>query len=199
MITIGLTGSIGMGKSTTAKLFEDEGVAVCDSDAVVHQLYTGEAVALIEEAFTGTTENGEVNRQKLGEALRQNPANFEKLEQIVHPLVRKKQQAFLDHERQGGAEFALLDIPLLFETGAESRVDKIVVVSCDADVQRQRVLSRPGMTEEKFQMILARQMPDEEKRRRADFIIDTGRGIDEARVQVKAVLAALRFERKEKV
>ncbi|MES5101000.1 dephospho-CoA kinase [Agrobacterium sp. BA1120] len=199
MITIGLTGSIGMGKSTTAKLFEEDGVAVCDSDAVVHQLYTGEAVALIEEAFNGTTENGQVNRQRLGEALRQNPANFEKLEQIVHPLVRKKQHVFLDHERQGGAEFALLDIPLLFETGAESRVDKIVVVSCDADIQRQRVMSRPGMTEEKFQMILARQMPDEEKRRRADFIIDTGRGIEEARVQVKAVLAALRFERKEKV
>ncbi len=199
MITIGLTGSIGMGKSTTAKLFDEEGVAVCDSDAVVHQLYAGEAVALIEEAFTGTTENREVDRQKLGEALRQNPANFEKLEQIVHPLVRKKQKAFLDHEQQAGAEFALLDIPLLFETGAESRVDKIVVVSCDKDIQRQRVLSRPGMTEEKFQMILARQMPDEEKRRRADFIIDTGRGIEEARVQVKAVLAALRFERKEKV
>ncbi len=199
MITIGLTGSIGMGKSTTAKLFEEEGVAVCDSDAVVHQLYAGEAVALIEEAFTGTTENGQVNRQKLGEALRQNPANFGKLEQIVHPLVRRKQQVFLDHERHASAEFALLDIPLLFETGAESRVDKIVVVSCDADIQRQRVLSRPGMTEEKFQMILARQMPDEEKRRRADFIIDTGRGIEEARVQVKAVLAALRFERKEKV
>ncbi|KAA3510587.1 dephospho-CoA kinase [Agrobacterium rosae] len=199
MITIGLTGSIGMGKSTTAQLFAQEGIAICDSDAVVHQLYENEAASLIEDAFRGTTEAGRVNREKLGQILRQNPANFAKLEQLVHPLVRSKQDEFLERERQNGSAFALLDIPLLFETGAETRVDVIVVVSCAPDIQRQRVLSRPGMSEEKFQMILARQRPDEEKRKRADFIIDTGRGLEDARVQVQAVLVALRTRRDGKV
>ncbi|WP_320196921.1 dephospho-CoA kinase [Agrobacterium rosae] len=199
MITIGLTGSIGMGKSTTAQLFAQEGIAVCDSDAVVHQLYENEAVPLIENAFPGTMEVGRVNREKLGQILRQNPANFAKLEQLVHPMVRSKQDEFLERERQNGHAFALLDIPLLFETGAETRVDVIVVVSCAPDIQRQRVLSRPGMSEEKFQMILARQIPDEEKRKRADFIIDTGRGLEDARVQVQAVLVALRTRRDGKV
>ncbi|WP_421361996.1 dephospho-CoA kinase [Agrobacterium rosae] len=199
MITIGLTGSIGMGKSTTAELFAQEGVAVCDSDAVVHKLYEEEAAPLIEDAFPGTTEAGRVNREKLGQILRQNPANFAKLEQLVHPLVRSKQDEFLERERQNGSAFALLDIPLLFETGAEKRVDVIVVVSCAPDIQRQRVLSRPGMSEEKFDMILGRQMPDEEKRKRADFIIDTGRGLDDAHVQVQAVLVALRTRRDGKV
>ncbi|MGV1872479.1 dephospho-CoA kinase [Agrobacterium rosae] len=199
MITIGLTGSIGMGKSTTAQLFAQEGIAICDSDAVVHQLYENEAASLIEDAFPGTTEAGRVNREKLGQILRQNPANFAKLEQLVHPLVRSKQDEFLERERQNGSAFALLDIPLLFETGAETRVDVIVVVSCAPDIQRQRVLSRPGMSEEKFQMILGRQMPDEEKRKRADFIIDTGRGLEDARVQVQAVLVALRTRRDGKV
>ena len=191
MIILGLTGSIGMGKSTTAELFVAEGIAVCDSDAVVHRLYQGEAVPLIEDAFNGTTRDSAVDREKLGDVLRQNPANFARLEKIVHPLVRRKQEEFLEHQRNAGASLAVLDIPLLFETGAESRVDTIVVVSCPADIQRQRVLARPGMTEEKFQMILARQMPDEEKRRRADFIIDTSRGIADAHEQVKSVLAAL--------
>ncbi|POO54535.1 dephospho-CoA kinase [Agrobacterium rosae] len=199
MITIGLTGSIGMGKSTTAQLFAQEGIAICDSDAVVHQLYENEAAPLIENAFPGTTEAGRVNREKLGQILRQNPANFAKLEQLVHPLVSSKQDEFLERERQNGSEFALLDIPLLFETGADTRVDVIVVVSCAPDIQRQRVLSRPGMSEEKFAMILARQMPDEEKRKRADFIIDTGRGLDDARAQVQAVLVALRTRRDGKV
>ncbi|WP_416407808.1 dephospho-CoA kinase [Agrobacterium rosae] len=199
MITIGLTGSIGMGKSTTAQLFAQEGIAVCDSDAVVHQLYEDEAAPLIENAFPGTTEAGRVNREKLGQILRQNPANFAKLEQLVHPLVRNKQQEFLERERHNGSEFALLDIPLLFETRAETRVDVIVVVSCAPDIQRQRVLSRHGMSEEKFQMILGRQMPDEEKRKRADFIIDTGRGLEDARAQVQAVLVALRTRRDGKV
>lgn len=191
MITIGLTGSIGMGKSTTAQLFVDEGVAVCDSDAVVHDLYRHEAVPLVEVAFPGTTENGEINRQKLGEQLRQNPANFAILEKIVHPLVRKKQDDFLLAQRAAGADFAVLDIPLLFETGSEDRVDVIAVVSCPPDIQRQRVLAREGMTAEKFDMILARQMPDGEKRKRADFIIETGFGISDAREQVKAVLHTL--------
>lgn len=198
MITIGLTGSIGMGKSTTAQLFTAEGIAVCDSDAVVHQLYQNEALAPIEDAFNGTTRDGRVDREKLGEALRENPANFARLEKIVHPLVRSRQEQFLDDQRKAGSAFAVLDIPLLFETGSESRVDTIVVVSCPPDIQKERVLARPGMTEEKFRMILARQMPDEEKRRRADFVIDTSRGIADAHEQVKSVLAALRAGRKGK-
>ncbi|GAK71497.1 dephospho-CoA kinase [Agrobacterium rubi TR3 = NBRC 13261] len=195
MITIGLTGSIGMGKSTTAKLFADEAVAVCDSDALVHDLYGNEAVPLIEGAFPGTTTDGRVDREKLSEHLRQNPAHFKMLEAIVHPLVQQKQRQVLEMQRSRGAEFALLDIPLLFETGAETRVDSVVVVSCAPDIQRQRVLSRPGMTEEKFQMILARQLPDAEKKRRANFVIDTGQGLDGARSQVRAVLAGLRAEK----
>lgn len=195
MITIGLTGSIGMGKSTTSKLFEDEGVAVCDSDAVVHQLYLDEAVEPIEKAFPGVVENGEVNRKILGDLLRENPANFTVLEEIVHPLVRKRQAAFLQSSREAGFDFALLDIPLLFETGAENRVDAIVVVTCAPEIQKQRVMDRPGMTEEKLQMILARQMPDQEKRRRADYIIDTSNGIADARVQVKAILDKLKSDR----
>ncbi|XHE12881.1 dephospho-CoA kinase [Agrobacterium deltaense] len=191
MIVIGLTGSIGMGKTTTAKLFAEEGVPVLDSDEVVHALYRAEAVGLIETAFPGTTVSGAVDRQKLGEVLRENPANFGKLEAIVHPLVREKQEAFLAKAREEARQFALLDIPLLFETGAEERVDRIVVVSCAPDIQRQRVLSRPGMTEEKFEMILARQMPDTEKRQRADFVIDTGNGVEAARDQVRGILQRL--------
>ncbi|MDH0614836.1 MULTISPECIES: dephospho-CoA kinase [unclassified Agrobacterium] len=191
MIVIGLTGSIGMGKTTTAKLFAGEGVPVLDSDEVVHGLYRAEAVPLLEAAFPGTTVSGVVDRQKLGEVLRQNPANFGKLEEIVHPLVRKRQEAFLAAARKEDRQFALLDIPLLFETGAESRVDKVVVVSCAPEIQRERVLSRPGMTEEKFEMILARQMPDAEKRRRADFIVDSGNGAEAARDQVREILQRL--------
>ncbi|MGV1986719.1 dephospho-CoA kinase [Agrobacterium sp. 22-221-1] len=194
MIVIGLTGSIGMGKTTTAKLFAGEGVPVLDSDEVVHGLYRAEAVPLIEAAFPGTTVSGAVDRQKLGEVLRQNPANFSRLEEIVHPLVRGRQEAFLEQARKEDRQFALLDIPLLFETGAESRVDKVVVVSCAPEIQRERVLSRPGMTEEKFEMILARQMPDAEKRRRADFIVDSGNGVEAARDQVREILQKLAAE-----
>ncbi|WLD96628.1 dephospho-CoA kinase [Agrobacterium leguminum] len=194
MIVIGLTGSIGMGKTTTAKLFAGEGVPVLDSDEVVHGLYRTEAVPLIEAAFPGTTVSGAVDRQKLGEVLRQNPANFSRLEEIVHPLVRGRQEAFLEQARKEDRQFALLDIPLLFETGAESRVDKVVVVSCAPEIQRERVLSRPGMTEEKFEMILARQMPDAEKRRRADFIVDSGNGVEAARDQVREILQKLAAE-----
>ncbi|MFJ1311232.1 dephospho-CoA kinase [Agrobacterium sp. P15N1-A] len=194
MIVIGLTGSIGMGKTTTAKLFAGEGVPVLDSDEVVHGLYRAEAVPLIEAAFPGTTVSGTVDRQRLGEVLRQNPANFSRLEEIVHPLVRGRQEAFLEQARKEDRQFALLDIPLLFETGAESRVDKVVVVSCAPQIQRERVLSRPGMTEEKFEMILARQMPDAEKRRRADFIVDSGNGVEAARDQVREILQKLAAE-----
>jgi len=194
MIVIGLTGSIGMGKTTTAKLFAGEGVPVLDSDEVVHGLYRTEAAPLIEAAFPGTTVSGVVDRQKLGDVLRKNPANFGRLEEIVHPLVRKRQEAFLAAARKDDRQFALLDIPLLFETGAESRVDKVVVVSCAPEIQRERVLSRPGMTEEKFEMILARQTPDAEKRRRADFIVDSGSGVEAARDQVREILQKLAAE-----
>ena len=191
MIVIGLTGSIGMGKTTTAKLFAEEGVPVCDSDAVVHDLYQNEAVGPIANIFPDAVKDGTINRDRLSKILRENPAQFPALERIVHPLVRTKQDAFVETQRRNGESFALLDIPLLFETKAEARVDAVVVVSCAAEIQRQRVLSRPGMTEEKFQMILARQMPDGEKRKKADFLIDTGRGIEDARTQVRAVLDAL--------
>jgi len=191
MIVIGLTGSIGMGKTTTAKLFAEEGVPVLDSDEVVHELYRAEAVPLIESAFPGATISGMVDRQKLGDMLRKNPANFTRLEEIVHPLVRKRQEAFLAKARKDDRAFALLDIPLLFETGAEGRVDKVVVVSCAPEIQHERVLSRPGMTEEKFEMILARQMPDAEKRERADFVVDSGNGVEAARDQVKEILQKL--------
>lgn len=191
MIVIGLTGSIGMGKTTTAKLFAAEGIPVLDSDAVVHDLYSAEAVPMIEAAFPATTISGTVDRLELGNILRENPANFRMLEAIVHPLVRERQEAFLRKAREENQNFAVLDIPLLFETGGETRVDKVVVVSCAPEIQRQRVLSRPGMTEEKFEMILARQMPDAEKRRRADFIIDSGNGVEAARDQVREILQRL--------
>ncbi|TRB04976.1 dephospho-CoA kinase [Agrobacterium tumefaciens] len=194
MIVIGLTGSIGMGKTTTAKLFAEEGVPVLDSDEVVHGLYRAEAVPLIESAFPGTTVSGTVDRRKLADVLRENPANFTRLEAIVHPLVRRRQDVFLAEAAKDGRQFALLDIPLLFETAAESRVDKVVVVSCAPEIQRERVLSRPGMTQEKFEMILARQMPDAEKRRRADFIVDSGNGVEAARDQVRGILQKLAAE-----
>ncbi|THV22151.1 dephospho-CoA kinase [Peteryoungia ipomoeae] len=194
MIIIGLTGSIGMGKSTTAALFAAEGVPVNDADQVVHDLYRGLAVPLIEAAFPGVATSGEVDRQKLVAALAQNPANFSKLESIVHPMVREHEREFLRQQAARGTDIVLLDIPLLFETAGEDRVDVIVVVSCDASIQRQRVLSRPGMTPEKFELILARQLPDAEKRIRADYIIDTGHGIEDARRQVQSLLAQIRAQ-----
>ncbi|OCJ09632.1 dephospho-CoA kinase [Rhizobium sp. AC27/96] len=196
MIKIGLTGSIGMGKSTSAKLFAEAGIPVNDSDAVVHDLYSGEAVALVEAAFPGSTRDGVVDRQELGRKLATDPSGFKRLEVIVHPLVRERERSFLGTQRQAGADMVVLDIPLLFETGGDKRVDKIVVVSCDPQIQRQRVLARPGMTEQKFEMILSRQTPDAEKRARADYIIDTGGSIDAAREQVKEIIADLRRQPK---
>lgn len=192
MIRIGITGSIGMGKSTTARLFAEEGIPVNDADQVVHQLYADEAVEAISEAFPESIVDGVVDRTILSGLLAKNPASFRLLEKIVHPLVLRQEQDFLETWRQKGAKLVVLDIPLLFETGAIDRVDKIVVVTCDDETQRKRVMERPGMTEEKFGMILARQMPDAEKRRRADFIIDTGQGIADARDQVKKILRTLR-------
>ena len=191
MFVLGLTGSIGMGKSVTAQLFADEGVPVHDSDAVVHALYEGEAAPLIEAAFPGTTKAGRVDREKLGRAVVDDRAALKKLESIVHPLVQEAERQFLDQARADGAKVALLDIPLLFETGAEARVDAVVVVTAPEDMQRQRVLERPGMTPEKFAALLARQMPDAEKRARADFIVDSGQGLDHARMQVRQILARI--------
>ncbi len=191
MIVLGLTGSIGMGKSTTAGMFTALGVPVNDADAVVHELYRGEAVTPIETAFPGSTTNGLVDRAALSEALAKHPEGFKTLEAIVHPLVREKERAFLDRERGAGAPLVVLDIPLLYETGGEGRVDAVAVVTCDAAIQRARVLSRPGMTPEKFALILSRQMPDEEKRARANYVIDTGHGLDAARQRVEEIVSAL--------
>lgn len=194
MILLGLTGSIGMGKSTTAKLFEEEGIPVNDADQVVHELYRGEAVEPVEAAFPGVTVDGVVDRQALSKILAGNPALFKTLETIVHPLVQARERRFVEEARAAGADLVVLDIPLLFEAGGEGRVDRIAVVSCAPEEQRRRVLSRPGMTEEKFALILSRQMPDSEKRTRADFIIDTGEGIDKAREQVRSIIRRLRKE-----
>lgn len=193
MIVIGLTGSIGMGKSATAGMFADAGVPVSESDAIVHRLYEqgGAAVAHVGKAFPDVVTDGAIDRQKLSRHLARHPDDFARLEAIVHPLVRAEQQAFLDEARRRGAPLVVLDIPLLFETGRDRDVDSIVVVSAPEAVQRERVLARPGMTEEKFQSILARQLPDVEKRARADFIVDSDRGFDHARGQVRHIIAEL--------
>ncbi len=181
-----------MGKSTTAQMFRDQGIAVNDADAVVHDLYENEAVTPIAKAFPSAVENGKVNRQALSAILADNPLGFKTLEKIVHPLVRIKETEFLEKERAAGSDIVVLDIPLLFETGANDRVDLIVVVSCDEDIQRTRVLARPGMTEEKFAMIKSRQTPDREKRDQADFVVDTGLGMDHARAEVRRIIKEIR-------
>ena len=178
MFILGLTGSLGMGKSTTARFFAEEGVPVHDADAVVHRLYEGEAVAAIEAAFPGTTADGKVDRNKLAARVLGDHAALKRLEAIVHPLVHEAERRLLAEAEARGEKVAVLDIPLLFETGGDARVDAVVVVSAPPEVQRARVLQRPGMTMEKLEAILAKQMPDAEKRRRADFIVDTSQGLD---------------------
>jgi dephospho-CoA kinase len=192
MLVLGLTGSIGMGKTTAARFFAEEGVPVLDADAVVHQLYDGEAVAAIEDAFPGTSRDGRVDREELSRRVVGNPEALKQLEAIVHPLVRAAQARFLADAERSGAPVAVLDVPLLFETGGDRRVDAVVVVSAPADVQRARTLDRAGMTAEKFEALLQKQMPDEEKRRRADFVVDTSQSFDSARAQVRAILASVR-------
>ncbi len=194
MIILGLTGSIGMGKTATAGMFRKLGVPVFDADAAVHALYArgGDAVGPVGETFPGTVVDGAVDRGALSKAVLDQPAAVRKLEAIVHPLVRKMQGKFLDDARDDGHDIVVLDIPLLFETDGADRVDRIVVVSAPADVQRTRVLARPGMTEEKFHAILSHQIPDEEKRSRADFIVDSSRGLDDALRQVERIVAQLR-------
>lgn len=192
MFILGLTGSIGMGKSATARMFAEEGVPVQDADAVVHALYEGEATPLIEAAFPGTTAKGVVDRVKLGAQVIGNAEAIKRLERIVHPLVAQKREQFLAEAERAGADVAVLDIPLLYETRGETRCDAVVVVSAPSEVQRERVLTRPGMTEERLLAILAKQMPDADKRRRADFIVDTSRGFDVARQQVREILDKVR-------
>jgi dephospho-CoA kinase len=190
MLVLGLTGSIGMGKTTTARLFAEAGVPVHDADAAVHRLYQGEAAPLIEAAFPGTTEGGKVNRDILGQRVLGNPSALQRLERIVHPLVRAAEANFLAEAEARDAAVAVLDIPLLLETGGDARVDAVVVVSAPAEIQRARAFERPGMTTDKLQQILARQMPDAEKRARADFLVDSSQGIEHARRQVLGILQA---------
>jgi dephospho-CoA kinase len=191
MFILGLTGSLGMGKSTTARFFAEEGVPVHDADAVVHRLYEGEAVNAIEAAFPGTTADGKVDRNKLAARVLGDAAALQRLEAIVHPIVQEAERRLLAEAAANGEKVAVLDIPLLFETGGDRRVDAVVVVSAPPDVQRARVLERPGMTIEKLESILSKQMPDAEKRRRADFVVDSSQGFESAHAQVRAILDAV--------
>ena len=191
MFILGLTGSVGMGKSTTARFFAEARVPVHDADAVVHRLYEGEAVGAIEAAFPGTTADGKVDRAKLGARVLDDAAGLKRLEAIVHPLVQRAQDRFLAEAEARGEKVAVLDIPLLFEVGKDRQCDAVVVVTAPPEVQRARVLERPGMTAEKLDAMLARQLPDAEKRRRADFIVDSSQGFGAARAQVRAILDAV--------
>jgi dephospho-CoA kinase len=189
MFVLGLTGSVGMGKSTTAEFFAAAGVPVYDSDAAVHRLYEGEVVQAMEQAFPGTTRDGKVDRSALAAKVLGDLSALKRLEGIVHPMVHAAERRFLAQAQTDGKSLVVLDIPLLFETGGEKRVDAVVVVSAPPEIQRERVLARPGMTQEKLDAILARQIPDAEKRRRADFVVDTSQGLDAARAQVRTILA----------
>lgn len=188
MLLLGLTGSIGMGKSTTARLFEEAGVPVYDADATVHKVYEGEAVPAVEAAFPGSTVDGKVDRQKLSALVVNNPEAMKRLETIVHPMLRSHQLKFLSDAEKSGAPVAVLDVPLLYETGGENRVDAVVVVTTAPDVQRERILARDNMTPDKLDAILARQLPDEEKRKRADFIVDTSHGLEPVRQRISEIL-----------
>ena len=188
MLILGLTGSIGMGKSTTAKLFAEAGVPVYDADAAVHSLYEGEAAPAIEAAFPGTTVDGKVDRNKLSARVVHDPSAMKQLEGIVHPMLGASRQKFFDAAEQSGAPVVVVDVPLLFETGGEKRVDAVVVVTTTPEIQRQRILTRDNMTAEKLDAILARQLPDAEKRKRADFVVDTSHGLDPVRTRIRDIL-----------
>ena len=189
MLILGLTGSIGMGKSTTAKLFAEAGVPVYDADAAVHQIYQGEAAPAIEAAFPGTTVDGKVDRVRLSAQVLHNPAAIKQLEQIVHPMLGASRQKFFSDAERSGAPVVVVDVPLLFETGGEKRVDAVVVVTTTLEAQRERILARDNMTAEKLDAILARQLPDAEKRKRADFVVDTSYGLDPVRAAIRDILA----------
>lgn len=188
MLLLGLTGSIGMGKSTTAKLFEEAGVPVYDADATVHKVYEGEAAPAVEAAFPGSTVDGKVDRQKLSAMVVNNTEAMKLLETIVHPMLRSHQRKFLSDAETAGAPVAVLDIPLLYETGGEKRVDAVVVVTTTPEIQRERILARENMTPDKLDAILARQLPDTEKRKRADFVVDTSHGLDPVRQRIGEIL-----------
>jgi dephospho-CoA kinase len=188
MIILGLTGSIGMGKSTTAKLFAEAGVPVYDADAAVHRLYEGEAVPAIEAAFPGTTVDGKVDRARLSALVVHDPAAMKQLERIVHPMLGASRKKFLDQAERSGAPVAVVDVPLLYETGGENRVDAVVVVTTSPEVQRERILARDNMSGEKLDAILARQLPDSEKRKRADFVVDTSHGLEPVRARIRDIL-----------
>ncbi len=195
-MVLGLTGSIGMGKSTTARMFSDLGVPVHDADAAVHELYRAEAVKPVAALFPDVVDRdeagqGTINRERLSTTVLGHPQRLAALEAVVHPLVRDREQAFLRHTRAAGSPLVVLDIPLLFESGGAARCDAVAVVTAPLAVQRARVLARPGMTEARFETILARQMPDADKRARATYIIDTGKGLDDARAQVAAIVASV--------
>ncbi len=191
MLIIGLTGSIGMGKSTVASRFRERNIPVCDADALVHELYEGVAVAPVEAEFPGSTTDGKIDRTKLSAALLRNPHGFKRLGEIVHPLVHAAERDCLQAAKASGAAMAVLEVPLLFEPGNDKRCDVTIVVSAPADVQRARVMLRPGMTPEKLDTILARQMPDEEKRKRATFVVDTGVTIEETLAQIDRIIVEL--------
>jgi dephospho-CoA kinase len=188
MIILGLTGSIGMGKSTTAKLFAEAGVPVYDADAMVHKLYEGEAAPAIEAAFPGTTVDGKVDRTRLSAKVVHDPAAMKQLEQIVHPMLGASRQKFFEDAERAGAPVVVVDVPLLFETGGEKRVDAVVVVTTSPEIQRERILARGTMTNEALDSILARQLPDAEKRKRADFVVDTSHGPDPVRARLRDIL-----------
>jgi dephospho-CoA kinase len=196
MLIVGLTGSLGMGKTTAAAHLRARGLPVFDADAEVHRLYATAAAPPIEAAFPGVTRDGKVDRHKLAALLLAEPKGFTKLEAIVHPLVRASERAFLNEEAARGAEIVVLEVPLLFETGADHRVDATIVVSAPADVQRQRLMSRDGFDETKIERLLARQMPDAEKRVRADFVVDTGHGIEPMNAALDAIIAKLHGRRR---
>ena len=188
MMILGLTGSIGMGKSTTAKLFAEAGVPVYDADAAVHGLYEGEAAPAIEAAFPGTTAGAKVDRQKLSARVVHDPAAMKQLEQIVHPMLGASRQKFFHDAERSGTPVVVVDVPLLFETGGEKRVDAVVVVTTSPEQQRARIMERGTMTSEALDSILARQLPDAEKRKRADFVVDTSHGLDPVRAQIRDIL-----------
>jgi len=188
MIILGLTGSIGMGKSTTAKLFAEAGVPVYDADAAVHKIYEGEAAPAVEAAFPGTAEAGKVDRNKLSARVVRDPAAIRQLEGIIHPMLGASREKFLWDAERSGATVAVVDVPLLYETGGEKRVDAVVVVTTTPEIQRERILARDNMTAEKLDAILARQLPDAEKRNRADFVVDTSHGLDPVRAQIRDIL-----------
>lgn len=198
MLVIGLTGSIGMGKSTAAKRFRENGIAVFDADAEVHRLYEGVAVPLIEAEFPGITASGRVDRDRLAALLAGDKAAIKRLEAIVHPLVREAREKFLLEQKKAGAELAVLEIPLLFETGSQGDVDVTIVVTAPATTQRKRVLARPGMTAKRLETILGNQMPDAEKRKLADYVVDTRGEIEETQAEVDRLIELIGKQQKER-